>query len=75
MSTGRGLIKKTDLAAGGPRIKSGRSLLTAWTPLQICRKYFVLTSETTCTLVMIHGKIFTNKMKYEINCKCMRCKQ
>ena len=30
----------------GPAIKSGRSFMTAWAPLQICRKYFVLTSET-----------------------------
>ena len=32
--------------AGGPAIKSERNFMTAWAPLQICRKYFVLTSET-----------------------------
>ena len=32
--------------AEGPAIKSGRSFMTAWAPLQIWRKYFVLTSET-----------------------------
>jgi len=46
MSPLRGLIKKNSLAAGGLAIKSGRSFMTAWAPLQICRKYFVLTSET-----------------------------
>ena len=30
----------------GPAIKSGRSFMTAWAPLHIYRKYFVLTSET-----------------------------
>ena len=30
----------------GPAINSGRSFITAWAPLQICGKYFVLISET-----------------------------
>ena len=34
------------MATGGPAKKSGRSFMTAWAPLQIYRKYFVITSET-----------------------------
>ena len=38
--------RKNSLVAGGPAINSERSFLTAWAPLQIWRKHFVLGSET-----------------------------
>ena len=52
------------LAAGGPAIKSGGSFMTAWAPLQIYRKYFVLTSETTI-LYYMKRKLYPSSTEIE----------
>ena len=46
-------------------IKSGRSFITAWAPLQIRRKYFVLTSETI-PFIFSTPFLFWNKVAFDV---------